>query len=324
MSSDSSFLDSARRTIAIELRSVEGLLAHLGADFEHACQLMLACQGRVVVSGMGKSGHIARKIAATLASTGTPAMFVHPGEASHGDLGMITDKDVVIALSNSGTTIELLTLLPVLKRKGVPLICITGDVRSELAKQADAVIDAQVQEEACPLGLAPTSSTTVALVLGDALAMALLEARGFTPEDFAISHPGGNLGRRLLLKVKDIMHSGQSIPRVLLTTPLSKALLEMTSKGFGMTTVIDPAGNTVGVYTDGDLRRTLDAGRDIKATPIESVMSRKFKSIDQNALAVEAARLMQDYQVNVLVVMDDDQQLVGIVKMLDLLQANVV
>ena len=324
MSAESPILASARRTIEIELRSVADLLQRIGGDFERACQLILDCQGRVVVSGMGKSGHIARKIAATLASTGTPAMFVHPGEASHGDLGMITAKDVVVALSNSGTTVELLTLLPVLKRKGIPLICITGDTRSTLATEADVVLDARVDEEACPLGLAPTSSTTVALVLGDALAMALLEARGFTPEDFAISHPGGNLGRRLLLKVRDIMHGGQSIPRVPLDIPLSKALLEMTTKGFGMTTVVDESGNTIGVYTDGDLRRTLDVGKDIKTTPIADVMSRKYKSIDQNSLAVEAAKLMQDFQINVLVVTDEAGRLVGIVKMLDLLQANVV
>jgi len=285
---------------------------------------MLASEGRVVVTGMGKSGHIARKIAATLASTGTPAMFVHPGEASHGDLGMITEKDVVLFLSNSGTTEELVTLLPVLKRKGVPLISMTGEPESTLAKAADVSLDAGVSEEACPLGLAPTSSTTVALVLGDALAMALLEARGFTREDFAVSHPGGRLGRRLLLKVKDIMHSGDSIPRVSIQTVLSDALLEITSKGFGMTTVSDHAGEICGVFTDGDLRRAIDAGRDITTTPIESVMSSNYKFILENALAVEAARLMQDSQVYALVVKNGDKQLSGIVKMHDLLQANVV
>ncbi len=317
-------LDSARRTIEIEYNAVHALLDRLNHDFERACQLMLASEGRVVVTGMGKSGHIARKIAATLASTGTPAMFVHPGEASHGDLGMITEKDVVLFLSNSGTTEELVTLLPVLKRKGVPLISMTGEPESTLAKAADVSLDAGVSEEACPLGLAPTSSTTVALVLGDALAMALLEARGFTREDFAVSHPGGRLGRRLLLKVKDIMHSGDSIPRVSIQTVLSDALLEITSKGFGMTTISDHAGEICGVFTDGDLRRAIDAGRDITTTPIESVMSSNYKFILENALAVEAARLMQDSQVYALVVKNGDKQLSGIVKMHDLLQANVV
>lgn len=324
MAKSSPLIASARRTIEIEQKAVAALLERIGAEFEQACGLILACGGRVVVSGMGKSGHIARKIAATLASTGTPAMFVHPGEASHGDLGMITDRDVVIALSNSGTTAELITLLPVLKRKGIPLITITGDRESPLAKEADVVIDAKVAEEACPLGLAPTSSTTVALVLGDAMAMALLEARGFTPEDFAVSHPGGNLGRRLLLKVRDIMHAGNAIPRVTRDTLLSKALLEITSKGFGMTTVQDPAGELCGVFTDGDLRRTLDAGKDINQIQIKEVMSRNYKSIDDNALAVEAARIMQEFQIYALVVKDSDDKLCGIVKMHDLLQANVV
>lgn len=324
MSKKPTLLDSARRTIEIEHKAVAALLDRLDHRFETACRLILKCPGRVVVTGMGKSGHIARKIAATLASTGTPAMFVHPGEASHGDLGMITTGDVVVALSNSGTTVELLTLLPVLKRKGIPLISVTGDAGSPLAQQADVVLDAQVEEEACPLGVAPTSSTTVALVLGDALAMALLESRGFTLEDFAVSHPGGNLGRRLLLKVKDIMHSGESIPRVSGHTVLGKALLEITSKGFGMTTVIDDRGELCGVFTDGDLRRTLDAGRDIQQTRIEDVMSRNYKSINEEALAVEAAKLMQECRIYSLVVKNAAGKLTGIVRMHDLLQANVV
>lgn len=318
------FLNSARRTIEIEYRAVKSLLDRIDDEFEKACRIMLSCEGRVVVTGMGKSGHIARKIAATLASTGTPAMFVHPGEAGHGDLGMITSKDVVMALSNSGSTEELITLLPVLKRKGIPLISMTGEPESQLASAAEVKLDARVSEEACPLGLAPTSSTTVALVLGDALAMALLEARGFTSDDFAVSHPGGRLGRRLLLKVIDIMHAGENIPKVYIHTVLSDALLEITRKGFGMTTVIDDEGSICGVFTDGDLRRAIDSGKDIKLTKIESVMSKSYKHIGENALAAEAAKLMQDNQVYALVVKNDEQQLSGIVKMHDLLQANVV
>ena len=277
-----------------------------------------------MVTGMGKSGHIARKIAATLASTGTPSMYVHPGEASHGDLGMITEKDVVIVLSNSGTTEELIRLLPVLKRKGVPLIGFTGDPASPLGKNADVIIDSSVEVEACPLGLAPTSSTTAALVLGDALAMTLLEARGFTSEDFAISHPGGQLGRRLLMHVSDIMHTGDAVPRVPIQTRLSEALLEVTEKGLGLTTVIDESGKICGVFTDGDLRRVIDSGRDINATKIEDVMSSDFKFISGNALAVEAARQMQDKRIYSLVVIGEDDQLEGIVRMHDLLQSNVV
>ncbi|MEX2131252.1 MAG: KpsF/GutQ family sugar-phosphate isomerase [Pseudohongiellaceae bacterium] len=324
MATNSRFLASARRTIEIEQKAVASLLDRLDENFELACRLMLDCSGRVVVTGMGKSGHIARKIAATLASTGTPAMYVHPGEAGHGDLGMITDRDLVIALSNSGTTSELLTLLPVLKRKGIPLITVTGDDNSILARESTVVLNARVDEEACPLGLAPTSSTTVALVLGDALAMALLESRGFTSEDFAVSHPGGNLGRRLLLKVRDIMHAGNDIPRVPVGTVLSKALLEITSKGFGMTTVTDSKGEICGVFTDGDLRRTLDAGKDIHQTLISDVMSKNYKSIGKEALAVEAAKIMQDCKIYALVVKDDAGSLVGILRMHDLLQANVV
>jgi arabinose-5-phosphate isomerase len=273
---------------------------------------------------MGKSGHIARKIAATLASTGTPALYVHPGEASHGDLGMIIDSDVVMVLSYSGGTEELVTLLPVLKRKGIPLISMTGDPQSVLARAADVNLDASVLEEACPLGLAPTSSTTVALVLGDAMAMALMEARGFTHEDFAVSHPGGRLGRRLLVKVSDIMHSGEEIPSVAVNTRLSGALLEMTSKGFGMTTVVDENGSLCGVFTDGDLRRTIDAGKDIQKTLIGTVMSKNYKSIVDGVLAVEAARLMQENSIYSLVVLNTEGNLVGIIKMHDLLQANVV
>jgi arabinose-5-phosphate isomerase len=318
------FLSSAMRTIATEHRAVGELLHRLNQDFARACQLLLDCKGRVVVTGMGKSGHIARKIAATLASTGSPAIFVHPAEASHGDLGMITDKDVMLALSFSGTTSEILTILPVLKRKGVPLISMTGDEHAAIAQMSTVHLDASVKEEACPLGLAPTTSTTVALVLGDALAMALLEARGFTREEFAFSHPGGRLGRRLLLKVKEIMHSGTAIPKVTPDTILSEALLEITRKGLGMTTVINPDGNLCGVFTDGDLRRTLDSGKDIHKTLIRNVMSTQCKKVRANALATEAVLMMQENSVYTLIVVDDKDMLEGVIRMHDLLQANVV
>lgn len=320
----SQLIASGVRAIRIEYDAVGALLPRIGQHFADACKLMLECQGRVVVTGMGKSGHIARKIAATLSSTGTPAMFVHPGEASHGDLGMITEKDVVLALSNSGTTEELVAILPVLKRKGVPFISMTGNPRSLLATSADVNLDASVAQEACPLGQAPTASTTVSLVLGDALAMALLEARGFTAEDFAFSHPGGRLGRRLLLKVKDIMHSGEAVPHVGENTLLKDALYEISSKGLGMTTVLDEAGNLLGVFTDGDLRRTLDGGGDIHKTSIRDVMSRNSKTIREQALASEAARLMEDYRIYTLVVVDKEDKLTGVIRMHDLLRANVV
>ena len=324
MTSNSTHATSAIRTIEIEKNAVAELLQRIDADFDVACELILACKGRVVVTGMGKSGHIARKIAATLASTGTPAMYVHPTEASHGDIGMITEVDVVLAISNSGATQEITSLLPVLKRKNIPLISLTGDPDSELATVANANLNASVAEEACPLGLAPTASTTAALVFGDALAMALLEARGFTRDDFAISHPGGKLGRRLLVRVKDVMHAGVDIPSVSIGTPLSEALLEMSSKGFGLTTVVDDKQNLVGVFTDGDLRRTLDSGSNIQNTPIEDVMSTSYKSISSGALAAEAARLMQESNVYVLIVKDDSDKIAGIIKMHDLLQADVV
>jgi arabinose-5-phosphate isomerase len=324
MNPDSPFISSALRTIEIENRAIAELLNRIDADFVKACEIILACKGRVVVIGMGKSGHIGKKIAATLASTGTTAMYVHPAEASHGDIGMITSDDVVLAISNSGTTSEILSLLPVLKRKGIPLISLTGDKQSELALAASANLDARVSEEACPLGLAPTSSTTAALVLGDALAMALLEARGFTRDDFAISHPGGNLGRRLLVKVKDVMHTGSSIPKVLSGTSLPEALLEMSSKGFGLTTVIDKNENLLGVFSDGDLRRTIDSGRNIQETIIDEVMSESFKYIGANALAAEAARIMQESNVYVLLVKGESQSVEGMLKMHDLLQSNVV
>ena len=324
MNPDSPFIASALRTIEIENRAIGELLNRIDEQFTHACQLIMDCSGRVVVIGMGKSGHIGKKIAATLASTGTTAMYVHPAEASHGDIGMIAANDVVLAISNSGTTEEILSLLPVLKRKAIPLITLTGDTQSELAKAADANLDAQVSEEACPLGLAPTSSTTAALVLGDALAMALLAARGFTRDDFALSHPGGNLGRRLLVKVKDVMHSGEAIPSVATGTSLAEALFEMSNKGFGLTTVVDTEQNLLGVFTDGDLRRTIDSGRNIHATLIDDVMSPSYKFIGSNSLAAEAARIMQEANVYVLIVKDDGQRVEGILKMHDLLQSNVL
>ena len=320
----SEIAESAKRTIEIELAAVRALPERLDEGFVGCCEAVLGCKGRVVVTGMGKSGHIGRKIAATLASTGTPAMYVHPAEAGHGDLGMITAADVVLAISNSGATDEINALLPVLKRRGVPLLAMTGNPKSELAQAAAFHINAEVSEEACPLGLAPTSSTTAALVLGDALAMALLEARGFTRDDFAASHPGGRLGRRLLVHVRDIMHGGEAVPRVAAGTRLAEALLEMSAKGFGLTTVVDGRGKLLGVFTDGDLRRALDSGRDVSSTPIDEVMSGAYKSIAPGALAAEAARVMQESNVYVLIVQEAGEDIAGIIKMHDLLQANVV
>ncbi len=318
------FTKIALRTISLEQDAIAALNHRIDAKFNKACSLILNCSGRIIVMGMGKSGHIANKIAATLASTGTPAHFVHPAEASHGDIGMITEKDIVLALSNSGTTEELLSILPVLKRKGVPLISMTGDVDSILAQSAEVNLDASVEVEACPLGLTPTTSTTVSLVLGDALAMALLEARGFTAEDFAFSHPGGNLGRRLLLKVESVMHAGKNIPIVGIDTPISKTLLEISAKKLGMTTIKDDAGNIAGVFTDGDLRRLLDQNKDLQLTQIGEVMTSSFRSISANALASEAAKIMQDNEIYSLVVLDNEQKLEGIITMHDLLKANVV
>ena len=323
MTTDNKLRSSALRTIEIESKSILELKTRIDSAFEGACELIMASPGRVAILGIGKSGHVGRKIAATLASTGTPAVFVHPAEAGHGDLGMITEQDVVVAISNSGTTEEIMTLLPVLKRKGIPLIGLTGAAESPLAHECRYVLDVGVKEEACPLGLAPTSSTTAALVMGDALAMALLGARGFTEEDFAISHPGGRLGRKLLVKVEDIMHSGDSIPIVTAHTSLADALVEMSRKGFGMTTVVE-AEEIIGVFTDGDLRRCLDAGKDLHTTRVADVMSANFKHITASALAAEAANIMQKSQVYVLIVTDSDHRLSGILKMHDLLQANII
>lgn len=324
MTDEISLSESALRTIDIELAAAADLRERIGADFESACSTILNSSGRVVVLGMGKSGHIGKKIAATLASTGTPSLFVHPAEASHGDFGMITDADVVLGISNSGNTAEITSLLPLLKRKSIPIIAMTGNKDSSLAEAAEHLLDVSVKEEACPLGLAPTSSTTATLILGDALAMALLEARGFTRDDFASSHPGGALGRRLLVKVGDVMHSGADIPLVRSGTRVAEALIEMGSKGFGLTTVCDENNEVLGVFTDGDLRRTLDSGNDISSTNVEDVMSKEFKRIEANALAAEAARLMQESNVYALLIVNAENHIEGIVKMHDLLQANVV
>ena len=310
--------------IETELAAVNKLKSRIDDNFARACELMLNCEGRIVVTGMGKSGHIGGKIAATLASTGSPAFFVHPGEASHGDLGMITAKDVVIALSNSGNTAEILTIVPIIKRLGVPLISMTGSPGSPLATEATINLNVSVENEACPLGLAPTSSTTVALVMGDALAVALLEARGFTEKDFALSHPGGSLGRRLLLHVSDIMHTGKDTPRIAPGASITEALLEMSSKGMGMTAIIDNDDKVLGIYTDGDLRRTLDRNIDLKRTRIEQVMTRNCKTVDAHDLAAEVLKLMEDHKINGALVTDADNRLVGALNMHDLLRAGVM
>jgi len=307
-----------------EAEAVLALRDRIGKDFIRACHYILNCQGRVVVMGMGKSGHIGSKIAATLASTGTPAFSVHPGEASHGDLGMITSADVVLALSNSGETSELITILPLIKRLNVPLIALTGNLDSSLAQAASALIDVSVDKEACPLGLAPTSSTTAALAMGDALAIALLESRGFTADDFARSHPGGRLGRRLLLLIEDIMHTGDRMPTVKPDALLREALLEMSQKGLGMTAVIDADNRLLGIFTDGDLRRSLDRGVDVLRTRVEDVMTRGGHSSQPGQLAAEALALMQQHKISALPVVDDTGRLVGVFNMHDLLRAGVV
>lgn len=314
----------ARAVLELEATAVRDLIPRVDATFVAAARLILACHGRIVVLGMGKSGHVANKIAATLASTGTPAFFVHPGEASHGDMGMITPRDVVLALSNSGETDELVVLIPLLKRLGVPLIAMTGNAASSLAESATVHLHVGVAQEACPLGLAPTSSTTAALAMGDALAVALLEARGFTQEDFARSHPGGALGRRLLLKVRDLMHTGDDIPAVGPETPLATALLEMTRKGLGITAVVDDAGRALGIFTDGDLRRAIDRGLDVRAIPIADVMTAHCKTVSPDLLAAEATAIMQDTKINALLVVDEQRILRGAINMHDLLKARVV
>ena len=316
---------SGRRVVEVERQALADLQQRIGPDFARACALLLACRGRVVCIGMGKSGHIARKIAATMASTGTPAFFVHPGEASHGDLGMVTDSDVVVLLSNSGETEEILTIVPVLKRQGNAIIAMTGRPNSRLARIADVHLDAAATEEACPLGLAPTSSTTTALVLGDALAVALLEARGFTADDFARSHPAGALGRRLLLHISDIMHAGKDVPKVGAEASASEALVEMTRARLGMTAVVDADGRLLGVFTDGDLPRALDDDQiDLRSTPVRELMGHSPKTIGAHALAIEAAHLMEEHKISALVVLDESRRVVGALNIHDLLRARVV
>ena len=316
-------VQAGREVIQLESTAIASLAERLDENFVNACGLILACQGRTIVLGMGKSGHIGGKIAATLASTGTPAFFVHPGEASHGDLGMITTQDLVLAISNSGETDEILTILPIIKRMGVKLIALTGDPRSTLGRQANACLYTGVAAEACPHNLAPTSSTTAALAMGDALAVALLKSRGFTEKDFARSHPGGQLGRRLLLYVSDIMHTGKNIPSVHDTATISDALLEMTGKGLGMTAIVDKNNQLQGVYTDGDLRRTLSRGIDIRGQIVE-VMTRNPKTTQADRLAAETVELMREKKINGLCVVDADNILVGALNMHDLLKAGVL
>ncbi len=303
---------------------MRALAFRLDGHFLRALDLILRCEGRVIVSGMDKSGHIARKIAATMSSTGTPAYFVHPGEASHGDLGMITDEDVFIALSYSGESQELMTIVPVIKRQGAKLISMTGNSASSLATAADVHLDARVDKEACPMGLAPTASTTAAFALGDALAVALLDAKGFGAEDFARSHPGGSLGRRLLTHVRDIMRSGERVPQVHENAMLSTAILEISKKGVGMTAIVDTQNHVLGIYTDGDLRRTLEKRLDISTTPVREVMSAHPRCITPEALAAEAVQLMEQYNINQMLVVDKQNILVGALNMHDLLHAKVI
>lgn len=321
---DETFLKMGRAVVEAEARAVTDLVPRINAEFVKACRLMLGCRGRIIVIGMGKSGHIGNKLASTLASTGTPAFFVHPGEAAHGDFGMITEDDAVIAISNSGETDEIVMLLPLLKRLGVPLVALCSKQQSSLGQAATAFIDISVAQEACPLNLAPTTSTTVTLVLGDALAIALLDARGFTEQDFARSHPAGRLGRRLLLHIDDIMHTGEAIPVVKDEALLRDALVEMTRKGLGMTAIVDSRNKVVGIYTDGDLRRTLDAGANVHDAKIAALMTREFVTVNGGILAEEALLTMQEKKINGLLVVDSERHLLGALNMHDLLRAGVV
>lgn len=309
--------------IETEAQAVFELTQRIDHRFEQACQILLNCQGRIVVTGMGKSGHIGKKIAATLSSTGSPAFFMHPGEASHGDMGMITDKDVVIAISNSGLTSEIMVLLPLLKRMGVPLITLSGNPNSTLALSATINLDVSIQNEACPLGLAPTTSTTVSLVMGDALAIALLQARGFSAEDFARSHPGGSIGKRLLVRVDELAHHGDELPIVHEQVTVREALLEVTEKKLGMTCVVDSGGHLVGIYTDGDIRRTLTSKFDINTTTLKNVMTRNCHTIAQGSLAAEALSIMQQARITSLVMVDEQQRPLAVLHLHDLLRAGV-
>lgn len=320
---DEKFCELGQAVLRTEAAAVQDLIARIDRRFAAACRSLLTCMGRIVVLGMGKSGHIGNKIAATLASTGSPAFFVHPGEASHGDLGMITPNDVVLALSNSGETEEILTILPLIKRLNIPLIALTGNPNSTLAKAANVHLDVSVVQEACPLGLAPTASTTATLAMGDALAIALLEARGFTAEDFARAHPRGSLGRRLLLRVEDIMRTGEAIPRVFQNTKLSNALVEMSQKGMGITTIVNTDGQLIGVFSDGDLRRTIDSGADIHTTLIDHVMTPSSKTISADLLAAEAIGIMETHRITALFIVNEQNIPIGAVHMHDLLRAGV-
>ncbi len=320
----SDYIKSAKRTIEIEQKAILALSERINDSFAEACELMKACKGRVIVTGMGKSGHIANKIAATFASTGTPSFFVHPGEASHGDLGMITGNDVVLAISNSGNTAEITTILPLIKRMGAPLISMTGNPQSTLAAQSNIHLDISIKEEACPLGLAPTSSTTATLVMGDALAVALLESKGFSETDFAFSHPGGSLGKKLLLTVNDIMHKGDRIPIVREGTLLSDGLLEISNKGFGMTAIVNTSNVLTGLFTDGDLRRAFDARVDMLTTSIDQVMTTNCKTIHADILAAEALTIMEQNKITGLLVTDSDKKVTGILHMHDLIHAGVI
>ena len=314
----------ASDVLDIEARAVDSLRARLDESFLAACRLCLDTPGRIVVAGMGKSGHIGSKIAATLASTGTPSFFVHPGEASHGDLGMITDQDVLLAISYSGETDEILTILPLVKRMGAKLIAMSGKPNSTLAKAADVHLDVSVSEEACPLNLAPTASTTATLAMGDALAVALLKLRGFTAEDFAMSHPSGSLGKRLLLRVADVMQSGDAIPVVTADVPLADGLMEMTEKGLGMTAIVDSENRIAGIFTDGDLRRALDDGVDVRTTRMDEIMHTRCKTIAADVLAVEAVVLMEDNKITSLLVADEELRLVGALNIHDLFRAGIM
>ncbi len=317
------FIESAKRTLDIESKAIDALSQRIDDKFSTACQLMLECTGRIVVTGMGKSGHIGNKIAATLASTGSPAFFVHPGEASHGDLGMITPNDVVLAISNSGTTAEVLTIVPLIKRMGAKLISMTGNENSPLSEAAEVHLDISVEREACPHDLAPTTSTTVTLAMGDALAVSLLEARGFTPEDFAFSHPGGALGRKLLLKVGDIMASGSEIPRVDNDVVMKEALFEMSAKGLGMTTVVNSDDELLGIFTDGDLRRCIDMGHDIQSAHITDIMTANCQTISKDMLAAEALNIMEEKSITQQVVTDTGKHPTGVIHMHQILKAGV-
>jgi arabinose-5-phosphate isomerase len=317
-------LSMGRDALRIEAQAVAALVDRVGAEFEAACRLLLACKGRVVVSGMGKSGHVGGKIAATFASTGTPSFFLHPAEASHGDLGMLAKGDVVLAISYSGETAEFLTILPLIKRMETPLIAMTGNPQSTLAREADVHLDVSVPAEACPLNLAPTASTTAALAMGDALAVALLGHRGFTEADFAKSHPGGALGRRLLLHVSDVMRRGADLPRVRPETPLTEGLLEMSRKRLGLTAIVDPDGRVAGIFTDGDLRRALDRKIDVHKSTMADVMTRGGRSIGPNELAAEAVLMMEKHSINGLLVLDENGVLVGALNVHDLLRAGVM